>query len=113
MDPQDRFTTINIRGIDDYLAIKAPRPQQRAIQHIRPIGRCQHDDARINGKSVHLDQELIERLLALIIYRPDVNAPLTSDGIQFIDEYYTRRLRFGLLEQVTNASRAHTHKHFT
>ena len=54
---------------------------------------------------------MIQGLLALVIDRPHVNAALAAHGVQFVNENDARRLGFGLLEQVADASRAHAHEH--
>lgn len=49
------------------MAIKPPRAQQRRIERLWPVGRGEQDDAGIGLETVHLDEQLIERLLALVV----------------------------------------------
>ena len=41
-----------------------------------------------------------------------MHAPLPANGIQFVNEYYARRMAFCLLEQIAHTRGAHTDKHF-
>src|SRR5579884_15346 len=98
MKLEDRFAAGHVGGIDDNLAIKPTRPQQRAVEYLWAIRRCEHHDALIGLEAIHSDQQLVERLLSLVIDHAHLHATLTTHGVQFVDEYDTGRLRLGLLE---------------
>ena len=51
----------------DDLAVEAARTQQRRIEHVGPVGRGDQDDALIGLEAVHLDEQLVQRLLALVV----------------------------------------------
>ncbi len=84
---QDRFAADQVGRVDDHLTIKAARPQQGSVQHFRPVGGGQEDDASVRLEAVHFDQQLVQRLLALVINRADVDAPFAPDGVQFVGKY--------------------------
>jgi hypothetical protein len=111
MDAQDPFTTLAIRQRHGHLPVEAPGAQQRGIQDIGPIGRRQHDHLLACIKAVHLDQELIERLLTFIVHIAHARPAPASDGIQFIDEHDGRGRRFGLLEEIAHPARPHPDEH--
>ena len=61
------------------------RPKQSRVQDVRPIGAGQHDDALRRGKAVHLHQQLVQRVLALVITSRKAAAPTRPpDGINLI-----------------------------
>ncbi len=64
---QNALAPAHVRQVDRDLAIKAARAQQRRVQHIGPVRRGDDDDAFLRIEAVHLDQQRIERLLALVV----------------------------------------------
>ena len=64
---QNMLTTANIWQTDKHLTIKTPRTQQRRIQYVRTVGSGNDDNALVALEAVHLDQQLVERLLALVV----------------------------------------------
>ncbi len=51
-------------------------------------------------ESVHLDQDLIQRLLALVVAAAKTGAALATDRVDFVDEDDARRVALGLIEEV-------------
>ena len=47
--------------------VKTPRPQQRRIKYIRTVCRRHQNDAFVGFKAVHLDQQLVQSLLTLVV----------------------------------------------
>ena len=62
----------------DDAAVEAAGTQQRRIEHVRAVGGGDHDDAVVRLKSVHLDEELVQRLLALIMAATKSGATVTT-----------------------------------
>jgi hypothetical protein len=112
VDFEDGFAAIDVRGVDDNLAIEAAGPEQGPIEDVGPVGRGENDDAGIGGEAVHFNEELVDGLLAFVIDSPDVNAALTSNGVEFVDEDDAWGFCFGLLKQVANAGCADADEHF-
>lgn len=79
-----------------HLTVKASRAQQCLVQHIRAVGGGQHNDTRVALKAIHLSQQLVDGLLALIIATTQAGATLTADGINLINEDDARGLSLGL-----------------
>ena len=67
MHAQNLFAPAYIRTADDYAPVKTARAQQRRIQHIRSVRRCHQDDAFIGFEAVHLYQQLVQSLFALVV----------------------------------------------
>ena len=61
------------------------RPKQGGVQDVGPVGACQHDDALRRGKAVHLHQQLVQRVLALVVASCKAAPPARPpDGINLI-----------------------------
>src|ERR1700674_177765 len=72
---------------------------------------CDDDDVRIGVEAVHLDQQLVEGLLALVVAAAQAGAPLASDGVDLVDEHDARRVLLRLVEQVADAAGADADEH--
>ena len=53
----------------------------------------QDDQPAAGVEAVHLDQQLVERLLALVVALADAGAALAPDGVELVDEHDRRRRR--------------------
>src|SRR4029078_9985823 len=87
-------------------------PQQRRVEHVRPVGRGDEDDALVRLEAVHLDEQLVQGLLALVVAAAETGATMTADRVDFVDEDDARRVLLALLEQVADARRADADEHF-
>lgn len=79
-----------------YLSVKAPRPQQGTVQDVSPVGGCDDNDAGVALKAVHLRQQLIQRLLALIIASAHASSTGAAHGIDLIHEDNAGSILLGL-----------------
>ena len=111
MDAQDLLAARDIRVRHHDLAVEAAGTQQRRVEHVGPVGRGDDDDALVRLEAVHLDQELVQRLLALVIAAAEAGAAMTADGVDFVDEDDAGRVLLGLLEHVAHAARADADEH--
>src|SRR5208337_922782 len=69
------------------------------------------DDAFVLLEAIHLDQQLVERLLALVVASAEARAAMAPDSVDFIDEDDAGRVLLGLLEHVAHAARADADEH--
>ena len=60
---------------------------------------------------VHLDEELVEGLLALVVTAAETGAALAADGVDLVDEHDAGRILLGLVEEVADAARADADEH--
>ena len=98
---EDRLSALQVGRIDDDLAVKPSRPQERGIQDVRTIGRGQEDNSRGRVKAVHLDKQLVQRLLPFIMTSAKPGAAMTAYRIQLVDEDDTGSLALGLLKEIS------------
>ena len=108
---QDRLAAGQVRQLHRDAAVKAARAQQRLVQDLRAVRRRQDDDALARVKAVHFRQQLVERLLALVVAAHAGVVAALADRVDLIDEHDARRLLARLLEQVAHARRAHADEH--
>src|SRR5690606_29296099 len=100
---------VGIRHHD--LPIEPARAQQRRIQYVRTVGGGNEDDALIGLETVHLDQQLVQRLLALVIAAAEAGATMATNGVDLVDEDDAGGVLLGLLEHVADAAGADADEH--
>ena len=112
MHAQNLFPAAHIRVTYDYAPVKAPRTQQCRVKHVRTIGRRHENDAFIRFETVHFHQQLVQRLLALIVAAAQARAAMASYRVNFINEYDAGGIFLALFEQITHPARAYSYEHF-
>ena len=95
------------------MTVEATWTQQRCIEDLGLVGRSKNNDWLVLGsKTIHFGEQLVERLLALIISTHNSHGARTTltNGIKFIDKNDARRFLLGFLKQVADTSCACTNK---
>ena len=108
---QDLFAADDIGVRHRDLPIEAAGTQQRRIEHVRTVGRGENDNALVRFEAVHLDEQLVQRLLALVIAAAEAGAAMATHGVDFIDEDDARGVLLRLIEHVTHAARTDADEH--
>ena len=67
VDLEDLGAPAAIGRLHGDAAIEAPRAQQRRVEDVGPVGRGEHDDGLSRFEAVELGEDLVERLLALVV----------------------------------------------
>ena len=111
MHLQDLLAAHHVRIRHDHLPVEAARAQQRRVEHVGPVGGGDQDDAFVGLEAVHLDQQLVERLLALVVAAAEAGAAMAADRVDFVDEDDAGRVLLRLLEHVAHAARADADEH--
>ncbi len=104
-------SAIPVGSFDSHAAVEASRAQERFIESIRSVCGSDYDDSLANIKTVHLNEQLVQCLLALIV-AIDAGATLATNGIDFVDKDDAWRRFLRLVEKITHATGAYTHQHF-
>ena len=112
VDAEDFLAALHVGQVDGDLAVEAAGAQQRGVEHVRPVGGGDDDDALLGVEAVHLDEQLVERLLALVVTAAHAVAAVAADGVDFIDEDQAGRVFLALLEHVAHAGGADADEHF-
>ncbi len=111
VDAEDGLPSFEIGPVDHDLPVEPSGAQERGIQDVGPV-RCGHQDHRRTLiEAVHLDQELVQRLLSLVVTAAEARASMAADRVDLVDEDDRRRAGLRLLEEVAHACRAHPHEH--
>ena len=112
MHAQDLFAARQI-GIGHHdMAVETAGTQQRRVQHVGTVGGGDQDHAFIGFEAVHLDQQLVEGLFALVIAAAQAGAAMAADRVDFVDEDDAGRILLGLFEHVAHAAGADADEHF-
>ncbi len=111
VDLEDLLAPDNVRIAHHDLTVEPAWTQQSGVKNVGPVGRRDDDHAFIGFEPVHLDQQLVQRLLALVIAAAKSGAARTANRVDFIDEDDTWRRALGLLEHVAHTAGAHADKH--
>ena len=93
---------------------RSARAQQRRVEDLGPVRRGEHDHAAARVEAVHLGEDLVQRLLALVVAAGDVRAAGRSraaDRVELVDEDDRGRGGLGLLEQIAHARGADPDDH--
>src|SRR5581483_8865513 len=75
-------------------------------------GRSNQDHAFVRFKAVHLNQQLVQGLLALIMPTAQTRATMATNGVNFVDEDDAGSILFALLKEIAYATCAHANEHF-
>ena len=102
VDAENLLPSPHIRCAHGHVTIEPAGPQQRRIQNVGTVGRGNHDDAGVRREAVHLDEELVQRLLALLVAQR-IAAAAAADGVELVDEDDARLVTPRVLEQLADA----------
>ena len=108
---QDLLAPVDIGARHHDLAVEAARAEQGRVEHVGPVGRGDDDDALIRLEAVHLDEQLVQGLLALVIAVAEAGAAMAADRVDLVDEDDAGRVLLGLLEHVADAAGADADEH--
>ena len=97
--------------VDGDLPVEPARAQQRRVEDVGPVGGRDQDDVGLDVEAVHLDEQLVQRLLALVVAAAHAGAAVPADGVDLVDEDDRRGVRLGLLEQVADPAGADADEH--
>ena len=109
---KDCFPTHNVGRANLHAAVKTTRTKQRRVENVGAVCCCNKDNGVVFFKTIHLNKQLVEGLLALIMTAANTRATLTSHGIDFVDKHDGRGSMFCLLKEVAHTRCTHAYKHF-
>ena len=111
VDLEDLRAALAVGAVDDDLAVEAARAQQRRVEDVGAVGGGDQDDVVLHLEAVHLDEQLVERLLALVVTAAEAGAAVAPDGVDLVHEDDAGRVLLGLLEEVAHARGADADEH--
>ena len=111
VDGEDALAALEVGTVDHDLAVEAAGTQQRRVEDVGPVGGGDQDDAGLGVEAVHLDQQLVQGLLALVVSTAEAGAAVAADRVDLVDEDDGGCVGLGLLEQVADPAGADTDEH--
>ena len=111
MDIENGTASFDVRPVHGHTAVEATGAQQRRIENVGPVGGGDQNDIGVGAEAVHLNQDLVERLLTFIVGTAQTGAAIATDGVDLVDEDDARAVALGLLKEVAHTAGAHAHKH--
>ena len=94
------------------LSVKSSGAEEGVVEDFHAVGGGEHNHARVGAEAVHFGEQLVERVLALVVASHGRTlAAGAADGVNLVDENDAGRLLLGLLEEVAHAARADAHEH--
>ena len=112
MNPENSLSALGVGIADSNLAVKTAGSQQSRVKDIGTVCRRNDDNSLIFLKAVHLNKELIESLLSLVMSAAHSCASVASDGVDFINEDNRRSVFLRLVKKVSDSRSADTDIHF-
>ena len=108
---EDAGTAVEVGTVDDDLTVETTRTKQCRVEDVGTVRRGDQDHATLDIETIHLDEQLVEGLLALVVSAAEPGAPVTTDGIDLVHEDDRRSVRLRLLEEVADAAGADADEH--
>ena len=108
---QDFLAAFDVGITDGDLTVKTSRAQQGGVQYVFAVGRRDNDHAFVGFKTVHLNQQLVQRLLTLIVATTVTGTTGPAHSVDFVDEHDAGRIFLGLFEHVAHTGCTHANEH--
>src|SRR3972149_3209478 len=81
---------LQTRPVYYYVSGEPPGPQERRVEDVGPVGGGHDDHLLVGLQTVHLAQELVQRLLPLVVAASEPGAAGPAHGVRLGYEYYAR-----------------------
>ena len=111
VDLEDLFPPLDVGPRHHDLPVEAPGPEQRGIEHVGAVGGRDQDHALVGLEAVHLDEELVERLLTLVVAAAQPRPAVPAHRVDLVHEDDAGRVLLALLEEIAHARGADAHEH--
>src|SRR3954468_19861542 len=111
VDLEDLDATLHVGPVEDDLAVEAARPQEGRVEDVGTVRGRDDDHVGVRVEAIHLDQDLVEGLLPLVVAAAEAGAALAADRVDLVDEDDARRIALRLVEQVAHSAGADADEH--
>ncbi len=108
---EDPLAAQPVGSVDHDLAIEPSRTQQGGVEDVGAVGGRDQNDEVLHLEAVHLDEQLVQRLLALVVAAAQTGAAVSADRVDFVHENDAGRDLFCLLKEIADARCADTDEH--
>src|SRR5215211_1666199 len=83
---EDLLPALAVGAVDHDLAIEAARAEQRRVEDVRAVRGGDEDDVVLHLEAVHLHEQLVQRLLALVVAAAETGAAVAADRVDLVHE---------------------------
>src|SRR3989344_2421366 len=104
MDFQYLFAVVDGRRVNDHAAVEPPGAQECGVEDVRTVRRRDDDNGFVLLKTVHLDEDLIQGLFALIVSSAEPGAAMPPHRVNLVHENNGRRGFFRNLKEIPYAA---------
>mmetsp|Transcript_2441 Transcript_2441/g.8243 ORF Transcript_2441/g.8243 Transcript_2441/m.8243 type:complete len:673 (+) Transcript_2441:1388-3406(+) len=111
VDLEDLDPALDVGPVHGDLPVEPSRPEQGRVKDVGPVGGRHDDDSGVALKPVHLGQQLVERLLPLVVASANASSPGPSHRVDLVNEDDARGVLLGLLEKVPHTGGSHSDEH--
>ena len=112
MNLENLDTVVDIGEVDINLTVEATGAHKRLVEYIGAVGSSEQDDATVGAEAVHLGEELVEGILALVVgAEVGIATTSTAYGVDLVDEYDAGGFLLGLTEEVADTRGTDADKH--
>ena len=111
MHLEDLAAALAVGAVDDDLTVEAAGAQERRVEDVGAVRGRDEDDVVLQLEPVHLDEELVQRLLALVVAAAEAGPAVAADGVDLVDEDDAGARLLRLLEQVAYTRGADADEH--
>ena len=102
---------LEVGKVNGDLTIETAGTEEGLIENIGTVGGGNGDNAGIAIETVHLDEDLVDGLLALVVAAGETGTTLTTDGIDLINEDDAGGILLGLAEDITDTGGTDANEH--
>ena len=78
---EDLLAALRVGRIHLNLTVETTGTEEGGVEDVGTVRRGDHDDVCLGVEPVHFDEQLVERLLALVVAAAEASAALAADGI--------------------------------
>ena len=107
---EDVLAAFQVGQLHGHAPVEAAGARQRRVERLGAVRGGEDDHARVVLEAVHLREQLVKRLFALVVAH-HVAAALRADGVDLVNEDDAGRFFLGLLEQIAHFRGPHAHEH--
>ena len=86
MHLQDALAALHVGHVHHDLAVEAAGAQQRRVEHVGAVRGGDEHHGVVGLEAVHLHEQLVKRLLALVVAAAQAGAALAAHGVDLVDE---------------------------
>ncbi|KAH3667133.1 hypothetical protein OGAPHI_002782 [Ogataea philodendri] len=112
MNSKDLLTARKLRVVQVDLSVESSWSQQSRVQNVCSVCTGQNNNVVRRGKSIHLDQQLVQRVFSLVVATGSTAlGTRLSNGVDLVHENDRRCVFSCSLEQLPNSGSTNTNKH--